>query len=82
MDAPLTQRVRSVGAWLGCVGRFLWSIPKAIFKGDSRGMLDALGELLSRSSSQQRSQQAAPHQPVSDPPENSGASPGADGNPS
>jgi hypothetical protein len=52
VDRPLIRRVRSVGAWIGCLARFLWSIPRAIFQGDSRGMLEALGALLSRSSSQ------------------------------
>jgi hypothetical protein len=46
----LIRRVRSVGAWVQCLVRFLASIPKAIFQGDSRGMISALGDLLSRSS--------------------------------
>lgn len=46
---PLIRRVSSVGNWIGCLARFLVSIPKAVFKGDSRGMISALGELLSRS---------------------------------
>ena len=47
---PLIRRVRSVGAWVQCLVRFVASIPKAIFQGDSRGMISALGDLLSRSS--------------------------------
>jgi len=50
-NVPLIRRVCSVGNWIGCLGRFLVSIPKAVFKGDSRGMISALGELLSRSAS-------------------------------
>jgi hypothetical protein len=46
---PLVRRVCGVGNWIGCLARFLVSIPKAVFKGDSRGMISALGELLSRS---------------------------------
>jgi hypothetical protein len=46
----LIRRVSSVGAWIQCLIRFVVSIPKAIFQGDSRGMISALGDLLSRSS--------------------------------
>jgi hypothetical protein len=54
VNRPLIRQVRGVVAWIGSLLRFLWSIPKAIFQGDSRGMIDALGDLLSKSSPDRR----------------------------
>ena len=66
---PLIRRVSSVGNWIGCLARFLVSIPKAVFKGDSRGMISALGELLSRSARPAEGQDArSSHDEKTDPP--------------
>lgn len=68
-NVPLIRRVCSVGNWIGCLARFLVSIPKAVFKGDSRGMISALGELLSRSAHPAEGQDAAsPNGEKTDPP--------------
>lgn len=46
---PLARRVISVARWVACLMRFLWTIPKALLQGDSQAMIEALGELLARS---------------------------------
>ncbi len=55
INRPIIRQARSVVAWVGSLMRFLWSIPQALFRGDSRGMIDALGDLLSKSSPERRS---------------------------
>lgn len=44
---PLISRVEKVGSWVGGIGRLIRSVPSAIFQGDSRPLIEAIGELLS-----------------------------------
>ncbi|MFH1145200.1 MAG: hypothetical protein V1774_11705, partial [Candidatus Eisenbacteria bacterium] len=48
LDMPLVRRVVSIGKWIASLLRFLWSIPKAVLQGDSHQMIEALGDLLAR----------------------------------
>lgn len=49
-DSALGRRVGDVVGWVSSFFRFLWAIPKALLQGDSRSMIEALGDLLSRTS--------------------------------
>ena len=44
---PLVSRIEKVGSWVGGIGRLIRSVPSAIFQGDSRPLIEAIGELLS-----------------------------------
>jgi hypothetical protein len=50
-NSALGQRVGRIVSWIASFFRFLWTIPKALLQGDSSPMIDALGDLLSRTSS-------------------------------
>jgi hypothetical protein len=47
---PLMRRAISAASWVVAGLRLLWSLPKALVKGDSRSLIEAIGELLSRAS--------------------------------
>ena len=49
-ETPLVRRVLDIGGWIASFLRFAWTIPKALLKGDSQGMIEALGDLLARTS--------------------------------
>jgi hypothetical protein len=51
LRTPLGQRIEGILGWITSFFRFLWTIPKALFQGDSAAMIEALGDLLSRASS-------------------------------
>ncbi len=46
-NSGLGRRVQRVGAWVAGGARLLWSIPKAVIQGDSRPLIEAIGNLLS-----------------------------------
>jgi hypothetical protein len=50
-NSALGQRIGRIVSWIASFFRFLWTIPKALLQGDSSPMIDALGDLLSRTSS-------------------------------
>lgn len=50
-NSALGQRIGRIFNWIASFFRFLWTIPKALLQGDSSPMIDALGDLLSRTSS-------------------------------
>lgn len=50
-DSAIGQRIGRIVSWIASFFRFLWTIPKALLQGDSSPMIDALGDLLSRTSS-------------------------------
>lgn len=52
-ESAVGSRVLGIGGWIVSFFRFLWTIPKALIQGDSRSMIDALGDLLSRTSPQE-----------------------------
>lgn len=51
-QTAIARRVIDVGYWVVGVARLLWSIPKAIIQGDSRSLIEAIGDLLSRASAE------------------------------
>jgi len=56
----LARRVSDVGSWVVGAARVLWAIPKAVVKGDSRGLIEAIGDLLSRASPEADAKTAGP----------------------
>ncbi len=62
----MMKRVSSVCSWAGDGLRLLWAIPKAVVKGDSRSLIEAIGALLSRASSEEKADQEF-YDPESDP---------------
>ncbi len=59
-NSPLGQRIGRIVSWIASFFRFLWTIPKALLQGDSSPMIDALGDLLSRTSSPAEAQGPQP----------------------
>jgi hypothetical protein len=49
-ETPLVRRILDIGGWIASFLRFVWTIPKALLKGDSQAMIEALGDLLARTS--------------------------------
>ncbi len=47
---PIVSKAISVGGWIRSFLRFLWTIPQSLSKGDSDATIDALGDLLERTS--------------------------------
>jgi len=47
---PIVSKAVSVGGWIRSFLRFLWTIPQSLSKGDSDATIDALGDLLERTS--------------------------------
>ncbi len=45
---PVLAKAVRVGDWILVSLKLLWSIPKAIVQGDSRALIEAIGDLLSR----------------------------------
>jgi hypothetical protein len=60
LDTPLGSRLEGITRWVGSVFRFLWAIPKALFQGDSRSMIEALGDLLSPAAAPKAGETAKP----------------------
>lgn len=50
-DKPLVRRVRSIVTWVVAGVRFVWAIPKAVIRGDSDALIEALSGLLVSASS-------------------------------
>lgn len=60
-NSGLGRRVQRVGTWVAGGARLLWSIPKAVIQGDSRPLIEAIGDLLSGATPQdKRALRAAP----------------------
>lgn len=60
-NSGLGRRVQRVGTWMAGGARLLWSIPKAVIQGDSRPLIEAIGNLLSGTTPQdKRALRAAP----------------------
>jgi hypothetical protein len=49
-DSAVGRRISQITGWIVSFFRFLWTIPKALLDGDSRSMIEALGDFLSRTS--------------------------------
>ncbi len=49
-ETPVVRRVAAVGGWVADGLRLMWAIPKAVVRGDSRALIEAIGDLLSRAS--------------------------------
>ncbi|MCK4303879.1 MAG: hypothetical protein KAY24_06545 [Candidatus Eisenbacteria sp.] len=47
-ETSIGRRVISVSQWVIGSARLLWAIPKAIIKGDSRSLIEAIGDLISK----------------------------------
>jgi len=65
-ETALMKRVSGVCSWIGDGLRLLWAIPKAVVKGDSRSLIEAIGALLSRASSEEKADQES-FDPETDP---------------
>ncbi len=65
-ETAMMKRVSSVCSWAGDGLRLLWAIPKAVVKGDSGSLIEAIGALLSRASSEEKIDQEF-YDPESDP---------------
>jgi hypothetical protein len=61
----VARRLAKVGSWVANGARLLWSIPKAVIQGDSRSLIEAIGDLLSSAGS--GPPDGEPQQPVPDP---------------
>jgi len=57
---PVIAKVAGMVEWVLAGLKLLWAIPKAIIQGDSRALIEAIGELLSRAAPDASSQQEAP----------------------
>jgi hypothetical protein len=70
-NSALGQRIGRIVGWIASFFRFLWTIPKALLQGDSSPMIDALGDLLSRTSTPAEARNPPPAgqsgTPLSDP---------------
>jgi hypothetical protein len=62
------RRLARVGSWVAGGVRLLWSIPKAVIKGDSSSLIEAIGNLLSGATGEQDKSAEAPRlEPDPDP---------------
>jgi hypothetical protein len=64
----ITRRVVKVGAWVVGGLRVAWAIPKAIVKGDSRSLIEAIGDLLQRASTETQPERRQEMVPMALPP--------------
>lgn len=64
-DTAIAQRVGTVCSWMGDGLKLLWAVPKAVVKGDSSSLIEAIGDLLSRTSEKEQAQQES-HDPESE----------------
>ncbi len=79
---PVIAKVAGLIEWVLAGLKLLWAIPKAIIQGDSRALIEAIGELLSRAAPDTSSQQEAPAtvpapSPADGPASRPGGTPGA-----
>jgi hypothetical protein len=68
-ETAIAQRVGTVCSWVGDGLKLIWAVPKAVVKGDSRSLIEAIGDLLSRTSAKERAEQQfldPESQPMSD----------------
>ena len=64
-ETAIMKRVGNVCSWVGDGLKLLWAVPKAVVKGDSRSLIEAIGNLLSRASASEQAQQQT-HDPESE----------------
>lgn len=57
---PVIAKVAGVIEWILAGLKLLWAIPKAIVQGDSRALIEAIGDLISRATPEAASQEDPP----------------------
>lgn len=57
---PVISKIVDIANWVIAGLRVLWAIPKAIIQGDSRALIEAIGQLLSRASPETPATSAPP----------------------
>jgi len=59
-SSTFARRLTRVGSWVAGGVKLLWSIPKAVIKGDSSPLIEAIGNLLSGATGEQDKATEAP----------------------
>ncbi len=66
-ETGFARRVAKIGSWVAGGARLLWSIPKAVIQGDSRSLIEAIGDLLSGATGEAPQEPAEVDAPDPDP---------------